>query len=109
MECTKYSKGLAEPDAYVEVKGKGLFIEIQRNLYSQKVMDAKIKRYEALRYSDEFINKSFPFIVMVTNSKYEINSGVITVFQVNSIQEFIRNVRGNVKSKPVKEIKIRVG
>jgi len=92
----KFDKGLAEPDALTVIKGTPFFIEVQRNLYSQKVMDQKIKRYEALKYSDEFNEAKFPFVIMVTDSRYEINSDAITVFQVASIDEFMNNLKGSI-------------
>lgn len=67
-------------------------------------MNQKINRYEALLYSDEFINKKFPFIIMITNTKYSMNSDVITVFQATSIQKFINEAYGKVKPKEIKSI-----
>lgn len=104
----KYKKGLAEPDVLTTIKGAPFFIEIQRNVYSQSVMDKKIKRYESLSYSDEF--KQFPFIIMISDTRYEINSDNVTVFQVSSIHEFMSNVnKKKVVNKPVKEIKYKLG
>lgn len=105
----KYKKGLAEPDIFTTIRGTLFFIEVQRNLYSQKVMDEKIKRYEALSYSDEF--KKFPFIIMISDTRYEINSDVVTVFQVASIHEFMDNIkqRKTRVKEPVKEIKFKIG
>ncbi|WP_200411363.1 hypothetical protein [Virgibacillus salexigens] len=105
----KYKKGLAEPDIFTTIKGAPFFIEVQRNLYSQKVMNEKIKRYEALKISNEF--KPFPFIVMITSTNYEIQEGDLTVFQVGSIQEFMQNI--SKKKEKVKEesngIKFKIG
>uniref|UniRef100_UPI000CF5086F hypothetical protein n=1 Tax=Microbulbifer pacificus TaxID=407164 RepID=UPI000CF5086F len=56
----KFQKGLAEPDMLVMLNNVSLFIEIQRNTYSQKVMNKKIKRYEELSSSEQFRNKKFP-------------------------------------------------
>src|SRR5690625_3644107 len=39
----KFSKGLAEPDILCKIKNATFFIEVQRNQYSQKVMDKKIR------------------------------------------------------------------
>ncbi len=97
----KYSKGLAEPDIYTEFNGTPFFIEVQRNVYSQKVMDQKIERYAALRFSEEFRSKAFPVILMISSTRYDIKNKSVRVFQIESIHEFIRNVR---KSKqPVKK------
>lgn len=105
----KYKKGLAEPDIFATIKGTGFFIEVQRSLYSQRVMNEKIKRYEALSYSNEF--KSFPFVIMISDSQYEINSDVVTVFQVASFHEFMDNIKQRKMrlKEPVKEIKFNLG
>lgn len=101
----KYQKGLAEPDIYTVINGKPVFIEIQRNIYSDKVMNDKIKRYEALYHSDIF--KQFPTILMITDVQYAIESDDISVLQIQSIQDFIKDVKG-VKSVPNEGVKVKV-
>lgn len=101
----KYKKGLAEPDAYTRVNGARFFIEVQRNEYSQRVMDDKIKRYEALYYEAK---GQLPFIVMISNIRYEINSDFVTVFQVDSMHEFMERIKER-DPKPKKEIKKKNG
>ncbi|MGY0693005.1 hypothetical protein ACW2QC_09480 [Virgibacillus sp. FSP13] len=106
----KYKKGLAEPDIFTVFKRTPFFVEIQRNLYSQKVMDQKIKRYEALMYSGEFLDQKFPFIIMISDTQYEIDSDVLTVFQVTSIHEFMRNIGKRKKTLDrSKDIKFKIG
>jgi len=107
----KYSKGLAEPDVLTEIKGIPFFIEIQRNLYSQNVVNKKIKRYEALKYSEGFMDKKFPAIIMVSDTKYELNSTDIKVIQMKSINEFMAIANKKEKkiiSKPL-GIKLKIG
>lgn len=97
----KFSKGFAEPDAFTKFKNIPLFIEVQRNHYSQRVMDDKIKRYEALYYSNELKGK-FPFVIMISDTRYNINSDIITVFQVTSIHQFMDNIKSTMrKEKPL--------
>lgn len=86
----KFRKGLAEPDIFTRIMNIPLFIEVQRNHYSQRVMNEKINRYEELYFANEIQGK-FPFVVLITNTKYDISSEVLTVFQVDSIHEFIKN------------------
>jgi len=107
---TEYDKGLAEPDVFTKIKNVPSFIEVQRNLYSQKVMDKKMKRYEALKYSDEFIDGDFPVIIMVSEAKYKINSDDINVVQVSSINEFMNsiNMRKKEDVKP-REVSVKIG
>ncbi|MFB1098192.1 hypothetical protein [Terribacillus sp. JSM ZJ617] len=108
----KYNKGLAEPDIYTEFNGTPFFIEVQRNVYSQKVMNQKIERYAALRFSEEFRAKPFPVILMISNTRYEIKNKDVRVFQIESIHEFIRNVRKSAQpaKKPAQEtIRYKLG
>lgn len=102
----KYKKGLAEPDVFAIFKGSPFFIEIQRNVYSQEVMNKKIQRYEALFHSGELLSepwqkeeKVFPFIIMITDTRYEIESDVLKVFQVPSINHFMQNALNQPKRK----------
>lgn len=112
----KYKKGLAEPDVFTIFKGSPFFIEIQRNVYSQKVMDKKIQRYEALFHSGELIgeswqhaeNKVFPFIIMISDTRYEIDSDVIRVFQTPSIHDFMEQMGRGRKQKPAASNGIQV-
>lgn len=43
---TKYRKGYKDPDAFMLWKKSPFFVEIQRSVYSDKVMKEKINRYE---------------------------------------------------------------
>lgn len=101
----KFTKGLAEPDIYCVLKDVPFFIELQRNRYSQRIMDQKIKRYEALKLSTEFMNKKFPYIILISDEKYKIKTDSLTVFQVSSIQEFI-NRNKKVNAQPTIKFKV---
>ena len=73
-------------------------------------MDKKIKLYEDLYYSDEFEHGKFPFVIMISDTRYEINSDEVTVFQVTSINEFMNNIsKKERKVSQPKGIKIKVG
>ncbi|MEK2457710.1 hypothetical protein WN875_08795 [Tetragenococcus halophilus] len=104
----KYNKGLAEPDIFMVIKGTPFFVEVQRNVYSQKVMNQKIKRYEDLYYSNEF--KKFPFVIMISDTKYDIKTDLITFFQEKSIYDFMEKINKRKKEpKPIKEIRYKLG
>lgn len=68
-------------------------------------MDQKIKRYEALKLSTEFMNKKFPYIILISDEKYKIKTDSLTVFQVSSIQEFI-NRNKKVNAQPTIKFKV---
>ncbi len=50
----KYGKGYMEPDAFMIWKRAPFFVEIQRSVYSARVMDEKVKRYEEYFFSNEW-------------------------------------------------------
>lgn len=99
----RYKKGLAEPDVFTKIRNMPLFIEVQRNHYSKKVISDKIKRYEALYYSNEIQGK-FPFIVLISDTRYQVNSDILTVFQVTSIHEFMGNIKNAIQKEKQKVI-----
>jgi hypothetical protein len=49
----KFGKGFMEPDASMRWKKGPFFVEIQRSVYSDKVMQEKVGRYEAYFMSNE--------------------------------------------------------
>lgn len=91
------AKGFVEPDVFMLWRRAPFFVEIQRSIYSKKVMDGKIKRYEDYYHSGEWKKESwqpqnkkiFPPIIMVTETKYAIDSTNIRVFQVANLKEFL--------------------
>lgn len=102
----KYQKGLAEPDIFCVFKGIPFFIEVQRSVYNQKQMDDKIKKYVQLKYSESFRGKKFPHIIMITNTRYAIDTDEIKVIQTPSIENL--STPNPVKSEN-KGIKIKIG
>lgn len=84
-------KGTVEPDVFAVWKGTPFFIEVQRTVYTKKVMDAKIKRYEAFFDSEawkEFTDK-FPAILVITDHKYSIQSK-LRIIQAKTFSEFTK-------------------
>ncbi|MCU7712985.1 replication-relaxation family protein [Priestia sp. JV24] len=96
----KYGKGYMEPDIFMIFKRAPFFVEIQRSVYSQKVMNEKIKRYETYYMGQEWQKepwqpkdrKVFPRILMVSDTRYNIDSPYIKVFQIQNIDDFIEQV-----------------
>jgi hypothetical protein len=78
----KFGKGYMEPDAFMLWKRGPFFVEIQRSVYSDKVMKEKVSRYEAYFMSNEWEQESwqpenkkvFPTILMMTDTRYNIES-----------------------------------
>lgn len=115
----KYEKAVAEPDAFTIFKGSPLFIEVQRSVYSEKVMAEKIARYEAL-FASGIVQgeawqpagrKVFPAVLILTQTRYAINSRNFTIIQAGSIEEFMRkmSVPAPVAAKMVEGVRIKIG
>lgn len=112
----KYGKGYMEPDAFMRFKRRPYFVEIQRSVYSERTMNEKIKRYEAYYYSEEWKKESwqpkekkpvFPKVIMVSDTRYNIESPVIKVIQVQAVSEFIQTVEQPIEKS--EGIKINTG
>lgn len=93
----KYGKGYMEPDAFMIWKRAPFFVEIQRSVYSARVMDEKVKRYEEYFFSNEWQQESwqpqnkkvFPTVIMITDTRYNIESSYIRFFQVANISDMV--------------------
>jgi len=93
----KYGKGYMEPDAFMIWKRAPFFVEIQRSVYSDKVMKEKVSRYEQYYMSNEWLQESwqpgnkkvFPTILMLTDTRYNIESSYVRFIQVQSIESLI--------------------
>ncbi|PEA07887.1 hypothetical protein CN425_17940 [Bacillus cereus] len=96
----KYGKEFMEPDAFTIWRRSPFFIEVQKSVYSKKVMQDKINRYELYFHSQEWHNESwqpkeskfFPSILIITDKYYDINPSNLRIFQASSISNFIENL-----------------
>jgi hypothetical protein len=110
----KYGKGAIEPDLFA-IWYQPIFIEVQRNQYTKEVMQKKINLYEEFYHSGEWRNetwqkpdkKVFPSILILTPTRYPIQTDTLKVYQAPSISDFIATIQGNAPqpqnapSKPV--------
>lgn len=93
-------KGMVEPDIFMIWMGAPFLVEIQRNVFSDKVMKEKMNRYEQYFYSDEWTKESwqpegkkvFPRVWMVTDHHYSVIAP-FKVIQTKSVNEFIQSVK----------------
>jgi hypothetical protein len=93
----KYGKGFMEPDAFMLWKRGAFFVEIQRSVYSEKVMAEKIQRYESYFLSNEWQQepwqpenkKVFPVVIMLTDTRYKIESPYVRFIQVQNIEQLV--------------------
>ncbi|MDA1567928.1 replication-relaxation family protein [Bacillus cereus] len=96
----KYGKDYMEPDAFTIWRRSPFFIEVQKSVYSKKVMQDKINRYELYFHSQEWHNelwqpkgsKFFPSILIITDKHYDINSSNLRIFQASSISNFMESL-----------------
>ncbi|MCM3736499.1 replication-relaxation family protein [Bacillus cytotoxicus] len=100
-------KGTIEPDAFCIFKRTPFFIEIQRSVYSEKVMKEKIGRYEAFYHSEvwkEFEwqktdKKVFPIILFITDTRYNIETDVLRIVQAPNITDLVHLFESNSPQK----------
>jgi len=93
----KYGKGYMEPDAFMIWKRAPFFVEIQRSVYSERVMKEKVNRYEAYYLSNEWClepwqpdnKKVFPSVIMLTDTRYNIESPYVRFYQVQNIEQLL--------------------
>jgi hypothetical protein len=101
----KYGKGFMEPDAFMIWKRGPFFVEIQRSVYSEKVMQEKVSRYESYFMSNEWqkeawqpVNKRvYPTVLMVTDTRYNIESCYIRFIQVQTIEQLLNLLTPKIK------------
>lgn len=103
----KYGPKYAQPDIFTVWKSSPLWIEVQRSHYTQQVMNEKIERYELLKESGiidaepwQPKNKPpvFPAILILSPTRYAVESDSLTIMQAQSISDFLQKM--NVQSPP---------
>ncbi|MBE7121977.1 replication-relaxation family protein [Bacillus cereus] len=110
----KYGKEFMEPDAFAIWRRSPFFIEVQKSVYSKKIMQNKIERYELYFHSDEWKygpwqpkdTKIFPSILIITEKIYDVSSVNFRIFQIDSIANFYNQMK---PKQPKRNIKIQVG
>jgi Replication-relaxation len=94
-------KGSIEPDIYMVWNRASFFVEIQRDHYTKKRMDAKFMRYMEYYRGDTWREsmKQFPIIWIVSETKYrDLNWDPLRVYQSATVQELVAQQR-NAKKK----------
>lgn len=110
----KYGKEFMEPDAFAIWGRAPFFIEVQNSVYSKKIMQNKIERYELYFHSDEWKyepwqpkdTKIFPSILIITEKTYDVSSVNFRIFQIDSIVNFYNQMKSK---QPKRNITIQVG
>ncbi|AZJ23148.1 hypothetical protein CT694_27330 [Bacillus wiedmannii bv. thuringiensis] len=96
----KYGKEYMEPDVFTIWRKSPFFIEVQRSIYSQRMMQEKMNRYEfyfqSLKWQQESWqpqnSKYFPSLLIIADKHYEINAPNLRIFQAKSIRDFMNQM-----------------
>lgn len=97
----KYGKEYMEPDIFMIWQGAPFFVEVQCSIYSSKVMKAKVERYEKYALSNKWKDetwqpekrKIFPYLWLITDTRYTIESNCLRVFQSRNVDDFLVSVK----------------
>jgi hypothetical protein len=92
VEIKVTEKGGIEPDVFMIWKGTPFFVEIQRSLYTSKVMQDKIDKYQAYYESGEWkkLTNKFPLIWIQTETDYLNIQSELQILQSKNIEECIK-------------------
>ncbi|PEZ44381.1 hypothetical protein CN345_04705 [Bacillus thuringiensis] len=96
----KYGKAYMEPDIFTIWRQSPFFIEVQNSVYSKKVMQEKVNRYEIYFHSLEWQqepwqpkkSKYFSSLLIITDTQYDIYSPNFRIFQTKSIHDFMNQM-----------------
>jgi hypothetical protein len=91
VEFKSGQKGSIEPDIYMVWNNAPFFVEIQRNFYSSKVMEAKKQRYVDYYEGGTWreIMQHFPYVWIVSEYKYNMDFTPLRLFQTKNADEFV--------------------
>lgn len=85
-------KGVAEPDIFARFRKTDFFIEVQRTVYTDKQMRAKLERYIDL-YNSGVFSGQFPHVIIISEHTYELIDTPFKIFQAPSFTEFMRSLK----------------
>lgn len=93
-------KGTVEPDVFMIWRTSPFFVEIQRSVYSEKLIDDKLRRYETYYRSQEW--KRLPWqrkgrevfpIVWVVGRPFQRQNVPFRMYQSKNVADFLENIR----------------
>lgn len=108
----KYGKKgeCAEPDIFCRYRQTNFFLEVQRTVYSEKLMNEKLERYVDL-YNTGIMTHPFPHILILSDQRYAIdhrNDYPFKIFQSESFLHFVQQLKPVDVKVEVKPVKIRI-
>jgi hypothetical protein len=98
-------KGTIEVDAEVVWGNAPFYLEVQRSIYSEKIMQEKIDRYFAWYHEGKWAESPyqnperaiFPSILMITQTKYALDTYGMKLIQISSIDDLMVQLQRPVK------------
>lgn len=88
----------AEPDIFCHYRQTNFFVEVQRTVYSEKLMGEKLDRYIDL-YNTGNMAAPFPHVLILSDQRYALDGNYpFKVFQAESFTQFLTSL----KAAPVK-------
>lgn len=92
-------KGTVEPDIFCIWHGSPWFIEMQRSIYNEKTMKAKMSRFEQYEREGKWRKLSwqpkeaiFPHVWVIGEKHYDINVQGFEVFQSRNVKDFLKKI-----------------
>ncbi|MEH7157495.1 hypothetical protein [Neobacillus drentensis] len=108
----KYGKkgDCAEPDIFCQYRRTNFFVEVQRTVYSDKLMSEKFDRYIDL-YNSGIMAAPFPHVLILSDQRYAIDGQYpFKIFQSDSFTNFVKSLtRTESVKKENKEVQIKIG
>lgn len=109
----KYGKkgDCAEPDVFCQYRRTNFFVEVQRTVYSDKLMNEKLERYVEL-FNSGIISTPFPHLLILSEQRYAIDwQYPFKIFQAENFTEFVNKLKPEPETKRIvkNEIKIKIG
>lgn len=111
VEPKYMKKGGAEPDIFCHYRKTNFFIEVQRTIYSEKLMSEKFDRYVDLFNSGIFTNP-FPHILILSEQRYALDGKYpFKIFQAETFTQFLNKLKSESETKRVIKdgVKIKIG
>jgi hypothetical protein len=108
----KYGKKgeCAEPDIFCQYRRTNFFVEVQRTVYSNKLIQEKLDRYVEL-YNSGIMAAPFPHLLILSDQRYAIDGQYpFKIFQSDSFTNFVKGlVREETVKKENQQIQIKIG
>jgi hypothetical protein len=108
----KYGKkgDCAEPDIFCQYRRTNFFVEVQRTVYSNKLIEEKLDRYVDL-YNSGIMAAPFPHLLILSDQRYAIDSQYpFKIFQSDSFTNFVKSLtREETVKKENQQVQIKIG